>query len=56
MFDVSGGYKISRTYELMFSGRNIANSFIRRYANEPGLFISNQLYGAVWTVGIRGKF
>ncbi|MEN9634841.1 MAG: hypothetical protein RL077_3245 [Verrucomicrobiota bacterium] len=56
MFDVSGGYKISRTYELTLSGRNIANSPIRRYANEPGLLISNQLYGAVWTVGIRGKF
>ena len=56
MFDVSGGYNLSSTYQLTISGRNITNSPIRGYANEPGLLISNQLYGAVWTLGIRGRF
>lgn len=56
MFDVSGGYKISQTYELTLSGRNIANSPIRGYVNEPGLLRVNQYYGAVWTLGMRGRF
>ena len=56
MFDVSGGYKLNQTYELTLSGRNIANSPIRAFVNEPGLLLSNQEYGAVWTVGVRGRF
>ena len=56
MFDVSGGYKLNQTYELTLSGRNIANSPIRGYVNEPGILRVNQLYGAVWTLGVRGRF
>ncbi len=56
MFDVSGGYKLSQTYEVTLSGRNIANAPIRAFVNEPGLLLSNQEYGAVWTLGIRGRF
>ena len=56
MFDVSGGYKLSQTYELTLSGRNITNAPIRAYINSPGLFLSNQEYGAVWSLGIRGRF
>jgi TonB-dependent receptor len=56
MFDVSGGYKLNQKYEITLSGRNIANSPIRGYVNEPGLLRVNQYYGAVWTVGIRGRF
>ena len=56
MFDVSGGYKINSTYELTLSGRNVGNAPIRGYVNEPGLLRVNQLYGAVWTLGIRGRF
>ncbi|MBI4624462.1 MAG: TonB-dependent receptor, partial [Verrucomicrobia bacterium] len=56
MFDVSGGYKLNPTYDLTLSGRNIANSPIRGYVNEPGILRVNQLYGAVWTMGIRGRF
>lgn len=56
MFDVSGGYKIGRSYELTLSGRNVLNSPIRGYVNEPGILRINQLYGAVWTLGFRGRF
>ena len=56
MFDVSGGYKLNQTYEVTLSGRNITNAPIRGYANEPGLLLSNQEYGAVWTLGVRGRF
>jgi hypothetical protein len=56
MFDVSGGYKLSQTYEVTLSGRNITNAPIRSFVNEPGLLLSNQEYGAVWTVGVRGRF
>jgi len=56
MFDVSGGYKFNSVYELTLSGRNVLNAPIRGYVNEPGLLRVNQLYGAVWTVGVRGRF
>ena len=56
MFDVSGGYKLNQTYEVTLSGRNIANAPIRGYINEPGILRINQLYGAVWTLGVRGRF
>ena len=56
MFDVSGGYKLNQKYEITLSGRNIGNSPIRGYVDEPGLLRVNQYYGAVWTVGIRGRF
>ena len=56
MFDLSGGYKLSQRYEVTVSGRNILNSPIRGYVNEPGLMRTNFYYGAVWTVGVRGRF
>jgi TonB-dependent receptor len=56
MFDVSGGLRLGANYDLTISGRNILNSPIRGYVNEPGLLRVNQLYGAVWTVGVRGRF
>jgi len=56
MFDVSGGYKLNQTYDITLSGRNIANSPIRGYTNEPGILRIHQNYGAVWTLGIRGRF
>jgi TonB-dependent receptor len=56
MFDVSGGYKFNQKYELTISGRNILNSPIRGFTNEPGILRVNQKYGAVWTVGVRGRF
>ena len=56
MFDVSGGWKLGRRYELTLSGRNVLNSPIRSYVNEPGLLRTNFYYGAVWTVGVRGRW
>jgi iron complex outermembrane receptor protein len=56
MFDFSGSYRINRTYEVTVSGRNILNSPIRTYANEPGYLRVINRYGAAWTVGVRGKF
>ena len=56
MFDLSGGLKINRTYELTLSGRNIANSPIGGYENTPGNLRTKELYGPVWTLGFRGKF
>jgi iron complex outermembrane receptor protein len=56
MFDVSGGYKFSQRYELTLSGRNITNEPIRGYTNEPGILRINQEFGAVWTLGVRGRF
>ena len=56
MFDVSGGWKLGRMYELTLSGRNIGNAPIRGYVNEPGLLRINQLFGAVWTLGLRGRY
>lgn len=56
MFDMSGGYKINRTYEITLSGRNINNSPIRAYENQPGLAQMNEYLGPVWTLGVRGRF
>ncbi|MDP3071659.1 MAG: TonB-dependent receptor [Opitutaceae bacterium] len=56
MFDVSGGYKLGRRYELTLSGRNVLNSPIRTYVNEPGLMRTNFFYGPVWTLGVRGRW
>ncbi len=56
MFDFSGGYKLSPRYEITISGRNILNSPIAVYSNEPGLLRSINRYGAAWTIGVRGRF
>ena len=56
MFDLSGGFKINQKYEVTLSGRNILDSPIRSYVNEPGLLRTNFYYGAVWSVGVRGRF
>jgi len=56
MFDFSGGYRINDTYEITLSGRNILNSPIRTYSNEPGILRVINRYGAAWTIGVRGKF
>jgi TonB-dependent receptor len=54
--DLSAGYKLTRTYELTLSGRNITNSFQDYYSNEPGLLRSREILGPVWTLGVRGRF
>ena len=56
MFDVSGGYRFSSRYDLTISGRNVLNSPIRGYVDNPGLIQRQFNYGAVWTVGVRAVF
>ena len=56
MFDLSGGYKISRTYELTLSCRNVFNQALESYFNVPGTIAYKDNFGAVWTVGVRGRF
>ena len=56
LVDLSGTYKLSRTYELTLSGRNITNAFQDYYSNEPGLLRSREILGPVWTLGVRGRF
>ena len=56
MFDVSGGYKLGSRYELTLSGRNILNSPIAGFVNEPGIMRARFYYGAVWSLGVRGRW
>jgi TonB-dependent receptor len=56
LFDFSGGYRISGSYEITVSGRNILNGPIATYSNTPGLLRAINRYGASWTIGVRGKF
>lgn len=56
MFDFSGGFKINQTYEVTVSGRNILNSPIEGYSNEPGRMRVINHYGAAWTIGVRGRW
>ncbi|MDO8545275.1 MAG: TonB-dependent receptor [Opitutaceae bacterium] len=56
MFDFSGGYRFNQTYELTLTGRNILNSPIARYSNEPGRLRSRAYFGPAWTIGVRGRW
>jgi TonB-dependent receptor len=56
LVDLSGGYKINRTYELTLSGRNITDAFQDYYSNQPGLLRAREILGPVWTIGVRGRF
>jgi TonB-dependent receptor len=56
MFDLSGGFKLNRTYEITLSGRNIFNQALESYSDAPGTIIYKDNFGAVWTLGIRGRF
>ena len=56
LVDLSGGYRINRTYELTLSGRNISNAYQDYYSNQPGLLRSREILGPVWTLGVRGRF
>ena len=56
MFDYSGGFKLNRTYELTLSCRNIFNQALEAYANAPGTIVYKDNFGAVWTLGLRGRF
>ena len=56
MFDYSGGWKLNRTYELTLSCRNVLNQALETYINAPGTISYKDNFGAVWTIGVRGRF
>ena len=56
MFDLSGGFKLNRTYELTLSCRNVLNQALETYFNAPGTIAFKDNFGAVWTLGVRGRF
>jgi len=56
MFDLSGGVKLNRTYELTLSCRNVFNQALESYFNVPGTIAYKDNFGAVWTLGVRGRF
>ncbi len=56
MFDYSGGFKLNRTYELTLSCRNVLNQALETYINAPGTIAYKDNFGAVWTLGVRGRF
>jgi iron complex outermembrane receptor protein len=56
MFDLSGSCKLSRTYDLTLSCRNVFNQALESYFNVPGTIAYKDNFGAVWTLGVRGRF
>jgi TonB-dependent receptor len=55
-FDLSSGIKLNNTYDFTLTGRNISNAPKQSYSNEPGRIAKSAYFGAVWTIGLRGKF
>ena len=56
MWNISAGYKITRNFELMLSGRNIFNEPSIQYTNVPGRIYLYDVYGSLWSAGVRGTF
>ena len=56
IWGISAGYKLTRRFELMLSGRNIFNEPTIQYSNVPGRIYLYDVYGSMWSAGIRGSF
>ena len=56
MFDLTAGYHLNKIYELTLNGRNILNAPLQNYYGAPGILSAREYVGALWTVGIRGRF
>jgi iron complex outermembrane receptor protein len=56
MWNVSAGFKLTKNWELMMSGRNIFNEPSVQYSNVPGRIYLYDVYGSLWSAGIRGSF
>lgn len=56
MWNVSAGFKLTKNFELMLSGRNIFNEPSVQYTNVPGRIYLYDVYGSLWSAGIRGTF
>ncbi len=56
MWNVSAGFKLTKHFDLMLSGRNIFNEPAIQYTNVPGRVYLYDVYGSLWSAGIRGSF
>ncbi len=56
LWSVSAGYKLTKRFELMLSGRNIFNTPTIQYSNVPGRIYLYDVYGSLWSAGIKGSF
>jgi outer membrane receptor protein involved in Fe transport len=56
LVDVSGGYRLTRNFELMFSVRNVFNAPAKQYSNIPSRLQMYDVYGSLWNVGVKGTF
>ncbi|MBI5769901.1 MAG: TonB-dependent receptor [Verrucomicrobia bacterium] len=56
IWGISLGYKLTRRFEFMLSGRNIFNAPSIQYSNVPGRIYLYDVYGSLWSAGIKGSF
>jgi TonB-dependent receptor len=56
LWNISAGFKLTRRFELMLSGRNIFNAPSIQYSNVPGRIYIYDVYGSMWSAGIKGTF
>jgi iron complex outermembrane recepter protein len=56
LWSISAGYKLTKNFELMLSGRNIFNAPSIQYSNVPNRIYLYDVYGSLWNVGIKGTF
>ena len=56
IWGLSAGYKLTKNLELMLSGRNIFNEPTIQYSNIPGRTYLYDVYGSMWSAGIKGRF
>lgn len=56
MWNLSAGFKLTNNFELMVSGRNIFNEPSIQYTNVPGRIYLYDVYGSMWSVGVKGTF
>jgi iron complex outermembrane recepter protein len=56
IWGVSAGYRLTKNFELMLSGRNIFNAPTIQYSNVPGRTYLYDVYGSLWNFGIKGTF
>ncbi|MBE7538579.1 MAG: TonB-dependent receptor [Opitutaceae bacterium] len=56
MWNLSAGFRLTKHFDLMLSGRNIFNEPSIQYTNVPGRVYLYDVYGSLWSAGIRGSF
>lgn len=56
LWGLSAGYRLTRHFELMLSGRNILNAPDIVYSNIPSHWQQYSIYGSLWTAAVKGTF